>query len=144
MRKLGAENSLITHAPGYFGDEYGYLESDGVVENLLAADDLTAMLGAIWRGEGLSQDERDYVLWSLTLATPFLDSAFRAPLPADVAAFHKIGVLYHPDHTWNDAGQEYAYAVAFLSSQNQATYLDGYWLNRTANDLAWQTFNRSP
>jgi hypothetical protein len=42
------------------------------------------------------------------------------------------------------AGQEYAYAVAFLSSQNQATYLDGYWLNRTANELAWQTFNGTP
>jgi beta-lactamase class A len=148
MRSFGVERSLMTHAPGYWGEEHGYRRTDGEVENWLSTDDLARMLAGIWEGEGLTPSERNYVLWSLTLATPFLDSAFRAPLPADAASFHKIGVLYQPENTWNDAGivvierdgLEYAYVVALLSSQNKSAYLDGYYLNRTINERAWQTF----
>lgn len=149
MQSFDVENSLMTHAPGYYGEEHGYGASHGEFENWLTTNDLARMLGGIWKGEGLTPSERSYVLWSLTLATPFLDGAFRAPLPGSVATFHKIGVLYQPENTWNDAGivvierdgVEYAYVVAFLSSQNEPTYLNGYYLNQSINDVAWQTFS---
>ena len=149
MQSLGVRDSLMTHAPGYYGEEHGYLASHGEIENWLTSDDVARLLGAIWEGKGLTPGERNYVLWSLTLATPFLDSAFRGPLPTDVAAFHKIGVLYQPENTWNDAGivvierdgLEYAYVVALLSSQNTSTYLDGYFLNSSINERVWQTFS---
>ena len=146
MTSYGVEDSLLTHAPGYWGEEHGYRRSHGEIENWLTTDDLATLLGGIWNGEDLTPEERDYVLWSLTLATPFLDGAFRAPLPADAAAFHKIGVLYQPDNTWNDAGvvvferngQEYAYVVAYLSSQNESTYLNGYYLNQSITRSTWE------
>ncbi len=149
MASFGVEHALLTHAPGYWGEEFGYRTSHGEVENWLTTNDLARLLGGIWNGDGLTPAERSYVLWSLTLATPFLDGAFRAPLPADVATFHKIGVLYQPENTWNDAGVvvierdgvEYAYVVAFLSSQNESTYLNGYYLNQSITGLAWQTFS---
>ncbi len=148
MRSYGVKDSIMTHPPGYYGEEYGYLQSDGEVENWLTSDDLSRLLAGIWKGDGLTPTERNYVLWSLTLATPFLDAAFHAPLPAGVAAFHKIGILYQPENTWNDAGivvierdgLEYAYVVAMLSSQNVPTYHTGYYLNESINQLAWQTF----
>ncbi|MEZ4569672.1 MAG: serine hydrolase [Thermomicrobiales bacterium] len=71
MESYGVERSLMTHAPGYWGDEYGYLASDGEVENWLTTDDLAKLLAGIWNGDGLTPAERNYVLWSLTLATPF-------------------------------------------------------------------------
>ena len=149
MESYGIQDSLLTHPPGYWGEEYGYRTSHGEVENWLTTDDLARLLEGIWNGEGLTPTERSYVLWSLTLATPFLDAAFRNPLPVDVAAFHKIGVLYEPANTWNDAGivilerdgQEYAYVVAFLSAQNENTYMNGYYLNQTLNSIVWQTFS---
>ena len=152
MSRYGVEDSLMTHAPGYFGEEHGYRESRGEIENVLTTDDLAKMLAGIWKGDGLTPAEREYVLWSLTLATPFLNSAFRAPLPDEAASFHKIGVLYEPDNTWNDAGivvlerngEEYAYIVAFLSLNPGSSYMNGYYLNRTANEHVWQTFSNVP
>ena len=149
MASLGVQDSLLTHAPGYWGEEHGYMDSHGEIENWLTTDDLARMFAGIWQGDGLTPTERSYVLWSLTLATPFLDAAFNNPLPDDIAAFHKIGVLYEPENVWNDAGivvlerygQEYVYAVAFLSSQNEDTYMNGYFLNQTINAVAWQAFS---
>ncbi|CAN5666303.1 hypothetical protein BH23CHL2_BH23CHL2_28600 [soil metagenome] len=149
MQSLRVENSILTHSPGYWGEEHGYGASHGEFENWLTTDDLSRMLAGIWNGDGLTPTERNYVLWSLTLATPFLDAAFRAPLPAGTAAFHKIGVLYQPENVWNDAGivvlerhgQEYAYVVAFMSGQNPSTYMDGYYLNQAANERVWRIFS---
>jgi hypothetical protein len=139
----------MTQAPGYFGEEHGYFSDTGEIENWLTGDDLVRVLAGIWNGDGLTAAEREYVLWSLNLATPFLDAAFRAPLPEDAASFHKIGAIYAPDHVWNDAGvvvferdgQEYAYAVAFLSWHNSPGYLEGYYLNQSANELVWQALS---
>lgn len=152
MWDLGATRSITTHPPGYWGEEYGYAASHGVVENYLTTDDLVTMYANLWRGQQLPEATRGYFWWSLTIATPFLDHAFHAPLPAGTEAYHKIGVLYEPINTWNDAGlvifnrggQPYAYAVAFLSSHNPGTYKNGYWHNITANQLIWQAFSQIP
>lgn len=149
MWDLGATNSIMTHPPGYWGEEYGYAASHGIVENYLTANDLVTMYANLWAGQQLPESTRDYFWWSLTIATPFLNGPFHGPLPDGLQAYHKIGVLYEPVNTWTDGGivvfdrggQPYAYAIAFLSSYNPETYKNGYWHNYTVNELIWQTFS---
>ncbi len=152
MEQLGAKKSILTHPPGYYGEEYGYLQSRGEVENLLTTDDLNAMLARIYFGDLLSPEMTAYVLWSMTIATPFLDGAFRSPLPPEAASYHKIGVIYQPLNVWNDAGivtfnrggEPYAYAVSYLSANNNSDYLDEYYRASQVNAMVWNTFSALP
>lgn len=149
MRELGAEHSLLTHPPGYFGEEYGYLETHNEIENLLTTDDLNRMLANLWAGDLLPEETSDYFWWSLTIATPFLDNSMGAPLPPDTPMYHKIGVLYEPWNTWNDAGiivatrdgQPYAYAVSYLASDSPGSYRTAYANGQEISRLVWETFN---
>ena len=149
LREFGARNSLMTHPPGFWDEDFGYLERVGTSENLLTAVDAVRILAAIWRGQHLTDAERDYLLWSLSLTTPFLDGPIRAPLPDEATTFHKTGVIDAPENVWNDAGlvvferagQEYAYAVAFLSSDNPHSYIEGYYLNEAVSAAVWAAFS---
>lgn len=152
MQELGMVNSIITHPPSYFGEEYGYAVSHGIVENRLTTNDLNQALGRLWRGELLPEETRDYFWWSLTIATDFLDGSMGGPLGPEARMYHKIGVLYEPNNTWNDAGiivferggQEYAYAISYLSSFSPDNYRTGYWQGYTVSELTWQAFNNAP
>ncbi len=124
MWDMGATGSLLTHPPGYPGEEYGYAVSHGVWDNLLTTDDLVMMLEAIYHGEMLTPHGTAYVLQSMTIAPAWMNYSFGAPLPAGVRLYHKVGQLYGPHNTWNDAGiveferngNTYAYALAYLGS----------------------------
>jgi beta-lactamase class A len=122
MARLGMRDSLLTHPPGYFWEEYGYNASHGISDNLLTANDLTLLLSKLYRGEVLSATATKYVLTSMTIAPDWMDRSLGSPLPANAQLYHKTGQLYGPNHTWNDAGivvftregREYAYAIAYL------------------------------
>ena len=81
-------------------------------------------LGKLWNGEILTGWARDYVLWSMTIAIPGQQYSLGGGVPAEANLYHKIGLIYAPYNTWNDAGivtferdgQTYAYAISYLGS----------------------------
>lgn len=148
IQRLGGTGSIITHPPAYPWEEYGYVASHGIAENLLTTNDLNRALAMIYRGEVLSPEMTDYVLWSLTLATEFLDGSFKGPVPGDVRVYHKIGVLYAPNHVWNDAGifafdkdgQEQVYLISYLGMGGD-DYRENYWHGHEISGIVWQAFS---
>jgi beta-lactamase class A len=148
MRELGAERSILTHPPGYPEEEYGYAASHGIIENLLVADEVAMMLGKLYRGEALSPWATEYVLWSMTLAIPGQQGSLGGPLPYDAQLYHKIGLLFEPENTWNDVGivtfergdQTYAYAIAYLGAY-APDWLDAYFHGTSVSAAAWEAFS---
>lgn len=148
MWDLGAKQSILTHPPDYPGEEYGYKASRGIVENLLVADELNMMLGKLYRGEALSPWATQYVLWSMTLAIPGQQQSLGGPLPPDAQLYHKIGLVYAPQETWNDAGivtferggNTYAYAITYLGSYG-GSWLDAYYHGAAVSAIAWRAFS---
>lgn len=147
MAQLGAQRSLLTHPPGYYWEEYGYAASHGIVDNLLTSDDLVRVLAAIYEREAVSPLVGDYVLWSMSLAPTWMNNSLGAPLPAGVELYHKVGQLYGPFHTWNDAGivvyerdgERRAYAVAYLGSYD-AGWQASYSHAQQVSARVWQYF----
>lgn len=153
MWGMGATNSIMTHPPDFAGEEYGYADRYGISDNLLTTNDLNLMLGKIWRGEvaGLGAVGRDYLLWSMTIAGPFHNASLGGPLPWEgVTFYHKIGLIYAPTETWNDAGivvfnrngQQYAYAISHLSSFSDGGWLTGHSNGYAAASVVWEAFSR--
>ncbi|HEX6292743.1 MAG TPA: serine hydrolase [Herpetosiphonaceae bacterium] len=148
MWGLGATNSILTHPPGYFWEEYGYADSHGTSENRLTTDDLSLILSKLYRGEALSPWATEYVLKSMTIAPDWMDQPLRGPLPADAQLYHKIGQLYEPENTWNDAGivvferggQRYAYVISYLGSYGPS-WQDAYAHATTLSDTVWRYFS---
>jgi beta-lactamase class A len=147
MWGLGASGSILTHPPGYYGEEYGYAASHGAVDNLLTTNDLNLILVKLFRGEALSPAATSYVLWSMTLAPDWMNNSLGAPLPPEVYLFHKVGQLYGPHNTWDDAGivvferggREYAYAISYLGSYG-GSWQDAYALSQELSAAAWRNF----
>ncbi len=144
MQRLGMHDSILRHPPDYWGD-YGYGDGD----NYLTANDMNRGLTAIWEGRsGLSDWGRDYVLWSMTLAIPGQQYSLGGPLPDDTVLYHKIGLVYAPYNTWNDAGivvfarggHEYAYAISYLGSWGP-NWLDAYYHGADASAVTWAAFS---
>lgn len=148
IRDLGGAGSIITHPPAYPGEEYGYAASHGITDNLLTTDDLNLALGKLYRGEVLSPEMTGYVLWSMTIATDFLDGSLGGPLPDEATLYHKIGVLYQPFNVWNDSGivvfnrdgQEYAYAISYLGGGTSGSYHESYGHGYQLSLIVWEAF----
>jgi beta-lactamase class A len=148
MWDLGMHDSILTHPPDYPHEEYGYKKSHGITENLLTTDDLNLALGKLWRREALSAWATDYVLWSMTLAIPGQQYSLGGGIPEEATLYHKIGLLYAPDNTWNDAGivtferngQHYAYAISYMGS-HVPDWHDAYYHGADVSWLAWQAFS---
>jgi beta-lactamase class A len=147
MWSLGATKSILTHPPGYYWEEYGYADSHGTSENRVTSDDLNLILSKLYRGEALSTWATEYVLASLTIAPDWMDHALGSPLPAGTRLYHKIGQLYEPENTWNDAGivvferggQQRAYVISYLGSYG-ATWQDSYAHATSLSDATWRYF----
>ncbi|HET9015553.1 MAG TPA: serine hydrolase, partial [Thermomicrobiaceae bacterium] len=144
MHGLGATGSLLAHPPGYPEEDYGY----GDASNVLTTDDLNLMLGKLYRGQALSPWATGYVLWSLTIAPDWMDQSLGAPLPDGVRLYHKIGQLYEPENTWNDAGlvvfsrngHDEAYAISYLGSYGPS-WQDAYAHAQSVSATAWHYFD---
>jgi beta-lactamase class A len=148
---VGTRGSLISHAPGYLGENvaYGIEEED----NYLTANDLVLAFGKLYRGEVTTPGLTAYLLDVMTQSwlTPAEYSVIlyqAAPVEARVA--HKIGYVGPPDNVWNDAGLimidrpggTVAYAVAILAQNSQA-YGDGPPVARQVAERVFQYFNEA-
>ena len=62
--------------------------------------------------------------------------------------YHKIGLVYAPYDTWNDAGivvfnrggREYAYAISYLGSWG-GNLLDAYYHGAEVSAVTWAAFS---
>ncbi|HEX9372260.1 MAG TPA: serine hydrolase [Roseiflexaceae bacterium] len=148
MWDLGATNLIITHPPGYAEEEYGYAASRGVADNLLTTDDLVLLLGKLYRGQALSPWATGYVLQSMTIAPDWMNGALGGALPPEAQLYHKVGQLYDPQNTWNDAGivtferngRTYAYAIAYLGSYGGG-WEEAYAHATSVSEAAWRYFS---
>ncbi len=146
MNSLGATNSLLAHPPGYPDEDYGY----GSASNVLTTDDLNLILTKLYRRQALSPSATDYVLWSMTIAPDWMDQSLGAPLPSGTRLYHKIGQLYQPENTWNDAGlvvftrngRDYAYAISYLGSYGPS-WQDAYAHAQSVSAAAWHYFDEA-
>jgi beta-lactamase class A len=145
MQSLGMTRSVLAHPPAYPWEDYGY---GG--ENWLTTDDLNRALGRLWRGEALSPWATEYVLWSMTLAIPGQQYSLGGGIPAEADLYHKIGLLYAPINTWNDAGivafwrggQHYAYAISYLGT-GAAEWQTHYYRGADLSSSAWWAFSNA-
>jgi len=144
MQSLGMSSSVLAHPPDYPEEDYGLGD-----ENLLTTNDLNLALGKLYhRQAGLSEWATNYVLWSMTLAIPGQQYSLGGGIPAEANLYHKIGLLYDPYNTWNDAGivtferngQTYAYAISYLGSW-QPDWHDAYYHGADASAVAWDAFS---
>jgi len=144
MQQLGMQRSVLRHAPDYPNVDNGY----GVSDNYLVANELSVALGKFWNGDILTGWARDYVLWSMTIATTSQQYSLGGGIPAEANLYHRIGLVYAPYNTWNDAGivtferdgQTYAYAISYLGSYSES-WLDAYYHGTAVSAAAWNAFN---
>jgi hypothetical protein len=77
-----------------------------------------------------------------------MNQSLGGPLPFDVSLYHKIGILYAPFSTWNDAGiivadedgDERAYVIAYLGSYSP-DWDWAYWNAYAASSSTWSWFS---
>ena len=151
MQALGMTDSIVTHPPGYPGDDYGY----GLGDNVVTTNDLNRALAKLWHGEaGLSKSATDYVLWSMTLSIEGQSYSLGGGIPSSVTLYHKIGLLYEPWSTWNDfgifvferEGQQVAYAISYLGANyglGHDDWKDAYYHGSEISAAAWQAFDNA-
>lgn len=144
MRGLGMTQSIMRHAPSYPDIDLGF----GTGDNLLTANELNLALGKLYRGEVLSPWATQYVLWSMTFAIPGQQYSLGGGLPGEADLYHKIGLIYAPYNTWNDAGvvvfhrngRDYAYAISYLGSRG-SDWHDAYYHGADVSAAAWRAFS---
>ena len=148
---IGTKGSIITHAPGYYGED----AADGVVEmdNYLTADDLALTFSKLYRGELVAPELSSYLLDVMTqswLTPPEYGVILYQAAPWGARVSHKIGYVDPPSNVWNDAGVvmvdtaegTIAYAVAILTQYN-SDYEDGPPIARQIAERIFQHFNET-
>jgi beta-lactamase class A len=148
---VGTSGSIITHAPGYFGENalYGIEEE----ENYLTAADLVLAFAKLYRGELTTPELTSHLLDVMTqswLTPAEYGVILYQTAPPEARVAHKIGYVGPPWNVWNDAGLvmidrpegTVAYAVAILTQSNQQ-YGDGPPTARQVAERVFQHFNEA-
>ncbi len=148
---VGTSGSIITHAPGYFGENalYGIEEE----ENYLTAEDLVLAFAKLYRGELATPELTSHLLEVMTqswLTPAEYGVILYQAAPPEARVAHKIGYVGPPWNVWNDAGLvmfdrpegTVAYAVAILTQSNQQ-YGDGPPTARQVAARVFQHFNEA-
>jgi len=148
---VGTSGSIITHAPGYFGENtlHGIEEE----ENYLTASDLVLAFAKLYRGEMTTPELTAHLLDVMTqswLTPAEYGVILYQAAPPEARVAHKIGYVGPPWNVWNDAGlvmfdrpgATVAYVVAILTQYNQA-YGDGPPTARQVAALVFQHFNET-
>ena len=140
MGSWGMEASLFDHVP-YYGD--------GTQNNLLTAQETSALLTKLYRGELFNPEWTQYTLERLRNIAGYLNYMLPGQLPASATVAHKIGYYWDSDG-WvnNDAGivtftgsdgQEIAYAITYLSEEASTEYI-GYSFGARLSGIVWDWF----
>jgi len=148
---VGTSGSIITHAPGYFGENalYGIEEE----ENYLTAKDLVLAFAKLYSGELATPELTSHLLDVMTqswLTPAEYGVILYQAAPPEARVAHKIGYVGPPWNVWNDAGLvmfdrpegTVAYAVAILTQSNQQ-YGDGPPTARQVAARVFQHFNET-
>jgi beta-lactamase class A len=148
---VGTSGSIITHAPGYFGENalYGIEEE----ENYLTAADLVLAFAKLYRGELATPELTSHLLDVMTqswLTPAEYGVILYQTAPPEARVAHKIGYVGPPWNVWNDAGLvmldrpegTVAYAVAILTQSNQQ-YGDGPPTARQVAERVFQHFDEA-
>jgi beta-lactamase class A len=148
---LGTRGSIITHAPGYFGENalWGIEEE----ENYLTASDLVLAFTKLYRGELTTPELTSHLLDVMTqswLTPPEYGVILYQTVPPQARVAHKIGYVGPPENAWNDAGLvmfdrpegTVTYAVAILTQYNRE-YGEGPPVARQIADRVFQHFNET-
>ena len=140
--KFGMTGTLIDHPPGY---PWETLRRDP--NNWISSNDTNRGLLALWNGGFLRDPYRVYLLDAMEQVAPHLNYLLAYKPGGRVS--HKNGWLYE-DGGWvdNDAGivrfskngQEYAYAITFMS-QDVASYRAEVPLGQRLARIAWEWFD---
>ena len=140
---LGLTDTFYDHPPAYWP-----ASSLRSVDNLTTAVDMNRALQAVWQGEELSPEWRDYFFAKLTEVKPGLNYLIPAGVTDGVTG-HKNGFFWLPEGwidndtgivTFERGGQTYAYALTFLAQAVPAKYAD-IPLGQAISSLVWQHFN---
>ncbi len=141
--ELGLENVQFDHPPAYPGESLGL-----DVSNWLTAEDMNGALGALYHGDLLGEEMSAHLMGALSQVTPGLN--YLTASTPDAIVSHKNGFFPIPGGGWvdNDAGivrferngQEYAYAVTFLS-QDVPVRLGDITLGQKLMALTWDYFS---
>ncbi len=149
-RAVGAARSIMTHPPGYYGEEYGYEVETGIIDNLVTTNDYNRALATLWKTDFFTPSEREYILWSMTIASIPLGHHKGIQLPLwgnpDATVYHKPGGMFEPDNTWADTGiiaftvngHRYAYAISVLAQHTSVIWESRAYAARLSA-LAWET-----
>jgi beta-lactamase class A len=126
IRSLRLDDVLIDHPPAFH--EY----SLGIdYNNFVTAESMNRALAALWAGEVVEGEMRDYLLEVLGEVKPGLN--YLTAVVPEGSVSHKNGFFYGSNgYVDNDSGivrlqrgdKEYAYAVTFLSQQVPSEYGD--------------------
>jgi beta-lactamase class A len=148
---VGTSGSIITHAPGYLGENalYGIEEED----NYLTANDLVLAFAKLYRGELTTPELTSHLLDVMTqswLTPAEYGVILYQTAPPEARVAHKIGYVGPPENVWNDAGLlmfdrpegTVAYAVAILTQYNEA-YGNGPPLARQIAERVFEHFNEA-
>jgi beta-lactamase class A len=148
---IGTGGSIITHAPGYYGENalHGVEEE----ENYLTANDLVLAFAKLYRGELTTPELTTHLLDVMTqswLTPEEYGVILYQAAPPEARVAHKIGYVGPPDNVWNDAGVvmfdrpegTVAYAVAILTQYN-SEYGEGPPTARRIADRVFQHFNEA-
>jgi beta-lactamase class A len=148
---VGTSGSIITHAPGYLGENalYGIEEED----NYLTANDLVLAFAKLYRGDLTTPELTSHFLDVMTqswLTPAEYGVILYQTAPPEARVAHKIGYVGPPENVWNDAGLlmfdrpegTVAYAVAILTQYNEA-YGNGPPLARQIAERVFEHFNEA-
>lgn len=140
-RALGLTASVIDHPPAFLEYSLGISEP-----NLVTADEVNLVLEALYQGRLLDSEWTAWLLEAMTRVKPGLN--YLTAYGTGGVVSHKNGFLPEGG-TWvdNDAGvvrferggQEYAYAITFLSEGVNTKYAD-IPLGQQLSQMAWEHF----
>jgi hypothetical protein len=126
IRSLGLENVLIDHPPAFHEHSLGI-----DYNNYVTAVSMNRALAALWSGEVVGDEMRDYLLEVLGVVKPGLN--YLSAVVPEGTVSHKNGFFIGSSgYVDNDSGiirlqrgdDVYAYAFSFLSEQVPAEYGD--------------------
>jgi beta-lactamase class A len=124
MRALGMNSTFLDHPPAFVQESLG-----GGINNSITALDANRGLRALWDGQVVSPQWRDYLLQKMTLVKPGLQYIIGSA-GYDAIQSHKNGFLYEQGWADNDigivwferGGQRYGYAISFYSQYLPGKY----------------------
>jgi beta-lactamase family protein len=126
VRDLGLDAVILDHPPGYPDDSLGR-----DYNNWVTAESTNMALAALWNGDVVGDEYREYLLEVLSEVKPGLNY-LTAAVPEGIVS-HKNGFFVgDTGYVDNDAGiirldrdgREYAYAVSFLAEEVPTKYGD--------------------